>query len=1371
MSHHVFVFRLRTRLPLVFAALATLLLCCSSLTAQEEAIFQTGFEVWDTDSGSPGDYVWKRVDGTELDIFRLSSEEKHGGESSLHLEDTSAGNANNIIFHRLSRQIQDKVKGKILRVSGWIKQQSASRPGTFTIGIAYIRDGYQSFAAGPQVTGATPWSEYSVSVPIPEDITDLRVAINCCLGFGNTGEAYFDDIRVEVVENQQMSMKPRDFSGLMIYDDGPLDFWGVHNWGGILAEQAEAAALYGGKGLRIMATDTIRPFAGVRLSTDYINRGLSPAGFPEDLNLVFFVKPLKRMQIEIKSGYTSEKLMVTPEMTSPAADGWLKVSVPLPPTLNRDSVISSILLQFPDKLARDEIIMLDEIHLSANAKDVPPATYAWHSPNLKAEFEALCQSKAGNPPEPAELPVVKDGTFHVAGKPVFYSGPWISSGSFRVDWNESSARPVHEDEIYQEPFNRRIADVMGMNSAQISAAMLEPMYLAKELAVEDKSIENLKRNIQFYQGMQGMPVILDFAWINAMGHLNRNPELTQKNSHWCAFVPLCPEHPEGLDIYREYWYSGTRFALDNGANPFIYEVFNESSYNCSCAFNRASFVRELKEAYGNIESLNGVLGTFFASFEEIESLSKYERSAPIWAEWCKFSGRRYAAVIREGREVIREADPRPGILFCEQLHNSSIYSYTGAGMDYTLVAEEMDVLAIEGGRVFGSSQSLSGDDKYEAAMATSGTTYTFIMDLFVALSRHRKPVVNVEHYCGRFLLGKRQPTKASDIHTTLWNEVFHGLSGSFFYAWCKRVWEWKTYEDAKEMVIDGGYKAFQMLTPYAYPRESLDGFRTFREELELIGEIALPMPRLKPATVGVVFSYPSLRMSAVNQFDLKKRLTDYYAALLYSQYPLEVVLEEDLPALDLGRFQALVLPFQHNSYATTLPALEQYVRGGGVLFCSPGSLLYDEHNRMIDPLPLSGFTPPIYRQERQPPQSYTVVAADAFEDSATAALVANPVDKGRVFYLTRDLSYPALRRSLRQALTEAGVVKHGEVAAEDGEPLEEAEFQIIDRGAKKLLYLVNWQDRGTRLIRLRLNLSGNSPQYLCSPDGATVYLNPTGGDNWADKELKEGVLLSLPPQQSLVLMLTDEKPAHKSTTSQTQQAEITARARKAEAAGLAEVDELVRKSVAGAQEARSFPPVDPVRCLSLDLRKVVNMEFRDEVSGDGKGGWFDQGANDYRNLPLGQQIFSGVPFEIIDPAKNGGRSALILRGAPKPEFPARAEGIVVGAKAARLYFLHAAGWSAPEGTVTHRYVVHYADGGVTEIPVRLGQEIEGWWKPKPIPGAKIAAESSNSLCDHIGMYVQAWDNPAPQREIKGIDIVSAEGRVVPAVVAITLERP
>ncbi|MCK6490751.1 MAG: LamG domain-containing protein [Planctomycetes bacterium] len=202
------------------------------------------------------------------------------------------------------------------------------------------------------------------------------------------------------------------------------------------------------------------------------------------------------------------------------------------------------------------------------------------------------------------------------------------------------------------------------------------------------------------------------------------------------------------------------------------------------------------------------------------------------------------------------------------------------------------------------------------------------------------------------------------------------------------------------------------------------------------------------------------------------------------------------------------------------------------------------------------------------------------------------------------------------------------------------------------------------------------------------------------------------------------------------------------------------------------------RYAHLDLSAGANRGYVDEVADDGKGGWTDQGANDMRYFlinhlgtageggaavavaPFPTEVsLAGVPFRLVDPKANQGRAVVSLRGQGHGEkAPAEVRDLPAGgARANRVWFLHAAGWGPTGGYLTEvaRYEVVYADGSRATVPVRWGRDISDWWDPKPLTGAQIAWSGRNEKHAPVGIYCMAWDNPSPDKAIAAIDVVGA----------------
>ena len=199
--------------------------------------------------------------------------------------------------------------------------------------------------------------------------------------------------------------------------------------------------------------------------------------------------------------------------------------------------------------------------------------------------------------------------------------------------------------------------------------------------------------------------------------------------------------------------------------------------------------------------------------------------------------------------------------------------------------------------------------------------------------------------------------------------------------------------------------------------------------------------------------------------------------------------------------------------------------------------------------------------------------------------------------------------------------------------------------------------------------------------------------------------------------------------------------------------------VTGRSSAAAVPP----RWTPIDLKAVVNMDWRDEVWGDGKGGWTDQGDTDMRQIQVGAQLFCGIPFEVIDPAKNGGKAVLTLKSKKFAPGPVAATASV-GSKARSLYFLHASAWT---GGHMATYVVHYEDGTSVPIPIRAKEEICDWWGPAHGVKYRVAFVVPNAKTDAVGMLVFGWDNPNPEKLIKSVEFKSEMGDGIVLVGAVT----
>ncbi len=190
-----------------------------------------------------------------------------------------------------------------------------------------------------------------------------------------------------------------------------------------------------------------------------------------------------------------------------------------------------------------------------------------------------------------------------------------------------------------------------------------------------------------------------------------------------------------------------------------------------------------------------------------------------------------------------------------------------------------------------------------------------------------------------------------------------------------------------------------------------------------------------------------------------------------------------------------------------------------------------------------------------------------------------------------------------------------------------------------------------------------------------------------------------------------------------------------------------------------------VNFTPVSLKQIANAD----TSGKGaKGvpGWTGEGENDLHEFPSGKKYFEHVPFELVDPAKNGRRACLILSG---DKGYALHKQLPVNKKAASFYLLHAQSWGNNIGNIT----LNYEDGSKHVIYVNRGENVAGWWYPSDKYHAgkysyKVVWRGKNAKCIDVGIYMTGFNNPHKEKTIKSIDFNGIESHAKWMILGISL---
>ncbi len=199
-----------------------------------------------------------------------------------------------------------------------------------------------------------------------------------------------------------------------------------------------------------------------------------------------------------------------------------------------------------------------------------------------------------------------------------------------------------------------------------------------------------------------------------------------------------------------------------------------------------------------------------------------------------------------------------------------------------------------------------------------------------------------------------------------------------------------------------------------------------------------------------------------------------------------------------------------------------------------------------------------------------------------------------------------------------------------------------------------------------------------------------------------------------------------------------------------------------------FSGISQQNFIFIDLEGAANMGFYDSVAGDNKGGWTDFGPDAcLKNISSGVQTFQDglVPFKIIDPDENDGKSVIVLNG-PRREtsFPVLSPKIPINKKLQELYFLHTTMYAETSDDFLPlvKYKIHYIDGSDQLLICYKGLEIDDWWDPSPRMPRAVRTYNEKMTW----LINTPWLNPLPDKTIEWIQMEST-GNAIPILVAIS----
>jgi Beta-galactosidase/Beta-galactosidase trimerisation domain len=995
---------------------------------------------------------------------------------------------------------------------------------------------------------------------------------------------------------------------------------------------------------------------------------------------------------------------------------------------------------------------------------------------------------------------IKDGCFAEKGKLIFSLGPWsaLSYPEKLID----RRGPWSQHRMYHDAPDRKMLEEVGFNCVQMNHFMTFPTmkkYYPELLKKRNKwygvnyfpNAESLCKGV--LRRMDGLPIVVDWGDLGtSLGFGKRAHKVLkdkryfQQTAWWTGFMALDPSYPPAMKLYKSIYQDSVKFLLKNQANPMLYELLNEPFYNSFSPDNMRMFRQFLKKKYQAVHHLNTRYNTKWQSFDEaISKVEKEQDANPgLWVDWMEFSNKLMSGYLKTFKKYVLEVDKRPVqkyFCFQPQLNISEMAYNSSFGMLYH---DFLDVIGVEYcGLNFGShnigEQKLS--DMMEAGFKTSTGKVLTALGIAKAYAQGR-PIIDLEMSCARYSNGLRIPSKVGDIETALWHQLMNDVSGSMLYNFSGRSWEWSNMETAKKSARSAHYKSHMLLNPFNYPPEALQDFNKFQTKVGQMRELLLPAPRVR-GEIGILYLSRQTWLSKGNEW---QNYATYVRSLNSIQVSYDFVVGEQLKSTaDLKRFPVILCPQIKYCSEQIKKLLIDYVKNGGVLVVAPQAFSHNDYAQPVNASNVSGVvaakTKPVpgklfYREKTLPAKYIKAVSLKltgakrfmSWNDKSVAVAVKSQ-GRGRIYTLGFNRGENGLGVFLALLLkTEKFQPANALNLKFAPEYKTNVTINMISRGGKRFYFLLNW-NQSSDLGTLMPNDIKKGKYYVYDPISWKHLKSPKGKSQWNAAELRQGIPVFLPKElRSLILITPEKSPYDKGNVSIAQISKVAAKQFKIDMVAVQKEQRIAARQIQKLFANRMFNQILPDKVFKIDLRPYVTTSFSDNISNDGKGGWTDQGQmNDLSAIPLGAVNFYGVPYKIINPDTNKGKSCIVLKGTKRADFPAQVTGIKIHKKAVSLYFLHTMGWSSNH---VMDYVIHYGDNSKLVIPVRRKYEIDGWWKPADAnlesPNLKLAWTGKNKRSVKIGIYTFRWENPYPGKVIKSIDIISAK-QSVPGIIAIT----
>lgn len=466
------------------------------------------------------------------------------------------------------------------------------------------------------------------------------------------------------------------------------------------------------------------------------------------------------------------------------------------------------------------------------------------------------------------------------------------------------------------------------------------------------------------------------------------------------------DHPD----VKRYVSTATKFAVSQVKyfpNLLCYHVMGEEQCRADYrgpATNRR-YAEWLQTRFSNdLAQLNQAWGKSFKDFNDAACASDSQSRGMQYC-WHLFNQHRLTSFNQWIIDAIRDVDEGGGGRFqtCYPCAGCLVGQPVGgwqptAGVNIEDVTNQSTVPGWDGGffpaEAAESDRYWSGErKKYNLAWRDEMSYYDFAKSI-----QPGRPIFDPEWHAATSVRHQSPLGISADyIRLALWMEHLHGMNAQIAWGWGRGA--------------NGSPLRFEFLGGFLTQPQLLEGWARAMAELQRLAEYVALFPA-QERKVRILYS----EASAVQDGNAYSGvLRNVYEALYFQDYPVGFVTEKMIAAGALKDCSLLVAPNAQYISDTTLEGVKQFIRNGGaVAVVGQGCFKFDEYGR-----------------ER----NIALMDDDVVRISGTAT--------------------SGWTRQFDSLISSVGVERPARVLSPDGNSVEGLEMRAMDKGDRRILYLLN----------------------------------------------------------------------------------------------------------------------------------------------------------------------------------------------------------------------------------------------------------------------------------------------------------------------------